>query len=173
MIEIPLSKTGKHAGKYVAIVDDCDADLAEFNWSAVIDKKVVYAQRTIYSKGEKRKAQSLHRAIFERTQDGEPLKEGELVDHRDGDGLNNQRYNLRKTDKKGNCANRGINSNNSSGFKGVTKKGNKWQAQITYNNKNHNLGYFDDPLEAHKAYCEAGERLHQEFFNSGVKRNET
>ncbi len=49
MITIPLSKQGKNKGKYEAIVDDVDADLARLNWSCDI-KSTIYAIRIVNKK---------------------------------------------------------------------------------------------------------------------------
>jgi hypothetical protein len=43
----------------------------------------------------------------------------------------------------------------------------RWLAQIQFNWKNHFLGYFDTPEEAHKAYCAAAVRFAGEFANFG------
>ena len=66
---------------YIALVDDEDYDvLSQFNWSVKIKKYTCYAQ------GWNRK--SMHRMIMRCPDNME-------VDHRDGDGLNNQKHNLK------------------------------------------------------------------------------
>lgn len=51
VIHIPLSKQGKHKGKYITIVDDCDSDLAELRWSVLASQYCTsYATRKV--KGE-------------------------------------------------------------------------------------------------------------------------
>lgn len=87
------------------------------------------------------------------------------VDHKDNDASNNRWSNLREATNAQNCFNQGKRSVNSSGFKGVTlfKRDRVWTAQITVSGKNHYLGRFQTPEEAHAAYCEAAERLHGEF----------
>jgi len=54
---------------------------------------------------------------------------------------------------------------NNSGYKGVYFhcKTNKYIAQIQKHQKRYNLGYFDSPKEAYKAYCKAAKKLHGEF----------
>lgn len=88
-----------------------------------------------------------------------------LVDHIDGNRLNNRRYNLRTCDNHGNCRNRGKSKNNQSGYKGVflRKKTGTWICSITKNRKKVFLGDFKTKEEAALAYNEAAIRLHGEF----------
>ena len=93
-------------------------------------------------------------------------KEGEIVDHIDGDTLNNRRYNLRITDFKGNARNHGLNKNNTSGYKGVSleqSKSSRWRAYITVNWKHITLGSYATKEEAAKAYNEAAVKYFGEF----------
>jgi hypothetical protein len=88
------------------------------------------------------------------------------VDHKDGDGLNNRRRNLRISDENGNNQNRGPSCNNKSGYKGVCKSGKnpkKYQAVVDYLGKKIWLGYFDDPKKAAYAYDDKIRELHGEF----------
>ena len=66
-----------------------------------------------------------------------------IVDHRDGNKLNCQRYNLRPTDIKGNSRNKLCRS--SSGKTGVhwDKRHNKWEAAIKINGKKIHLGWYN------------------------------
>lgn len=129
----------------VALVDPIDADLAQFKWSISNG----YAMR-------KRCTVVLHRIILER-KINRCLLPGELVDHIDGDRLNNRRSNLRVATQSQNQFNRSKPRNNTSGFKGVSwKKSHKsWQAIIKVHGKHIHLGYFDIPEEAHAAYMKA------------------
>ncbi len=67
----------------------------------------------------------MHRLLY----DGEPAPR---VDHRDGDGLNNRRANLRGATNKQNAQSSGVSSmpNKTSLFKGVQKFGDRWKANI-------------------------------------------
>lgn len=84
-----------------------------------------------------------------------------LVDHRDGDGLNNRYDNLRFADAGLNAANlKGLRTNNTSGVTGVTwwKTGGYWVARITIWRRVEHLGYFkrfEDAVAARKAAEEA------------------
>ena len=77
-----------------------------------------------------------------------------LVDHYDGDKQNNRLENLRWVTSQQNSMNRGIRTNNTSGFIGVSFRKSKWIAQITVN-KYRFLGYYDTAelaSEARKKY---------------------
>ena len=100
----------------------------------------------------------MHRAIM-----GEP-KELD-VDHRDGDGLNNRRANLRVATVLENQFNARRRKDNASGFKGVSwhRAAGKWYAHISLNRKRFHLGTFDTPEAAHAAYAAASAAFHGEF----------
>jgi hypothetical protein len=85
------------------------------------------------------------------------------VDHKDTDFTNNKISNLRLCTPAQNAWNRKRNSLNTSGFKGVTKKQNKFCARISCRNKRIHLGYFKTAEEAHEAYKKAALELHGEF----------
>lgn len=84
-----------------------------------------------------------------------------VIDHIDGDPLNNTFRNLRDVTQFGNMQNqRRPSRNNTSGYLGVRKKRNRWAATITTLGKVRNIGVFDTPEEAHAAYLEAKRTLH-------------
>jgi|WetSurMetagenome_2_1015567.scaffolds.fasta_scaffold388301_1 hypothetical protein len=86
----------------VAEIDECDGDLSKLSWCAVENKKgyQFYARRRL----EGNRQIGLHRLIFERVL-GRPLQRNEIVDHIDGNGLNNRRNNLRVIDHRQNMIN--------------------------------------------------------------------
>ncbi len=88
-----------------------------------------------------------------------------IIDHINGDSLDNRIVNLREADDFQSAWNKGKLVTNKSGYKGVSlkKKSGKWVAQISYRGKKMFLGYHDTPEEAHKAYCKAAVKLHGEF----------
>lgn len=90
---------------------------------------------------------------------------GMCVDHIDGNPLNNCKNNLRICTQAENQMNRGKTKNNKSGCKGVywAKQLKKWKSQITINNKQKHLGYYNCPIEAAKAYNSAALLYHKEF----------
>ena len=85
-----------------------------------------------------------------------------LIDHVDGNGLNNAWANLRECSHAENQQNRVKQANNRSGYLGVSwaKYQSKWQAQITVRGDHRHLGFFADPQEAHKAYLRAKSQIH-------------
>jgi hypothetical protein len=92
---------------------------------------------------------------------------GGEVDHIDTDRGNNVWTNLRDSTRRQNGSNVDIRSNNTSGFKGVSRCRAKWTAHITVNYQAMHLGVFDTKEEAHAAYVEAAKRLHGEFARFG------
>lgn len=150
---------------YEAIVSIEDADLADLNWNVIPDTDTQYASRGQVVDGKGTMFQ-MHRVILSRMLN-RPLERHELVDHRDGNGLNNQRYNLRVATPANNQANAKLRTDNTSGYKGVWKCGKKWVAQIQHKKKQYVLGYFDKPEDAYKAYCQKAKELNGEFANEG------
>lgn len=88
---------------------------------------------------------------------------GTVVDHRDCDGLNNTRANLRFATLAQNCQNVGLRSTNTSGYIGVTRYGDKWGSKIRCDGCRIHLGYFAVAEEAARAYDAAAIRLRGEF----------
>jgi len=153
---------------YEAIIDAVDVGLADVMWFAMPNSNTVYASRNEPLGNGKQTTVMLHRAILA-AKLGRDLRVDEHVDHIDGNGLNNTRANLRLATKAQNAANRGKQSNNTSGFKGVywNKHAGKWSAQIQVNGTSKHLGYYISKEAAYAAYCEAAEEYFGEFANSG------
>lgn len=141
---IPLTQ-----GK-VAIVDMSDYDwLSHWNWSAHRCDDKWYALRYIRLGKSDYGYLYMHRAILE-------APDSLQVDHRNRNGLDNRRENLRLATHSQNLWNRGDYINNTSGHKGVywSKEKGKFYARITVNGKVKNLGYFlllDDAANARDA----------------------
>lgn len=90
-----------------------------------------------------------------------------IIDHIDGNPLNNRIENLRVTDRSGNTRNRAINARNRTGYKGASKVGNSYLAKIGVGKKSLHLGSFTDAESAHKAYCQAADHYFGEFSCHG------
>lgn len=143
-----------------ALVDDADfAMLNQYKWYAHKDKNTFYAIRNGKMKnGKREKTIFMHREILK-------PKDTFEIDHRDMNGLNNQQKNLRECTSTENKRNRKIMKTNNSGFKGVSfhKQTKKWQANITFGNKQITLGRFLNKIEAYKAYVGACKKYHNKF----------
>lgn len=85
------------------------------------------------------------------------------LDHKDVNYRNNRWDNLRPATAAQNMANQGIRSNNTSGYKGVSRKRDKWQVSICINRNHMNIGTYATKEEAAKAYIEATNRLNGVF----------
>ncbi len=89
----------------------------------------------------------------------------EIVDHIDGNPLNNKIENLRAATPSQNSYNQRIYKTNTSGVKGVCwdKARNRWTTQISYNRKKRHLGYYEDFDEAVEVVDLARQLVHKEF----------
>ena len=157
--EIPLTKG------FVALVDDEDYErVAAFKWQALVCRHLVYGVRTVCNSG-KRSAVLLHRFVL-----GAPADK--QVDHRDMDGLNCQKSNLRLCSHSENLRNQPRRKNNLSGFKGVYPDNNRgrWRASIQVNKKIIHLGTFDRAEDAAEAYRVAAHKYHGDFAYSSDTR---
>ena len=141
---------------YEAVIDVADVLLvASWNWAAIVKRNAVYAVRTETS-GSKAQAIYMHRLLA-----NDP--DGLQVDHGDGNGLNNRRYNLRPATTSQNAQNRCKSARNTSGYKGVHRARGKWRARIVIDGVARSLGHHDTPEDAHKAYCAASAEIHGQF----------
>lgn len=163
----------------IALVDNKDYSfLSKWKWSAVKSKKGTthYAHRNSKisdnTAQKKRKSILMHRVLM-------AVNDPKIqVDHKDHNGLNNQRKNIRVCTNTQNQYNRrgkgvskylGVNAS-SSGKKvidGVITY-TKWKANILVNGKDNYLGHFNSEKEAAKAYNEAAQKYHGDFANLNI-----
>lgn len=85
------------------------------------------------------------------------------IDHINGNRADNRWVNLRPATQAQNGGNARRSSANTTGLKGVSKWGNRWQAGITQNYKRRHLGLFDTPEAAHAAYMRAAKKQFGKF----------
>jgi hypothetical protein len=143
---IPLGGRG-----LFAIVDAADyEELSRYKWYASGHGRNIYA--FCYKKGRR---VCMHRMIMR-------APKGRLVDHIDGNGLNNRRNNLRFCTPGQNQANQKPRGG-SSQYVGVCRLYGKWQAGINYRGKYLYLGRFDDEIEAAKTRDRKAYELHGEY----------
>ena len=93
------------------------------------------------------------------------VPQGQIVDHKDLNGHNNLRSNLRAATKAQNNYNRGPHRNSQTGIKGVfyCKQTGKWRVQVKRGDTRLNVGRFATIEEAKEAYNKAAKELHGEF----------
>ncbi len=141
-------------GKF-AIVDDEVFDLLnQYRWCVRHDRSGNwYAVRKEGGKNIR-----MHRKILN-------PQPGFDTDHKNGNGLDNRKENLRQATRSMNIANSVISSKNTSGFKGVYWSSNrgKWRARICKDYKKYCAGFFDNPILASKAYAKKAKELFGEF----------
>jgi hypothetical protein len=153
-------------------VDDEDFErVNQYNWSYSNMSGNQYALRSVTKDDGKRTSQLLHRFIMGE----ENIPKGMLIDHKDGDGLDNRRSNLRVATHTQNIINtkRPRKDIKSSKYKGVhwDKERNKWASHVVVNKKRIYLGRFDSEKEAGLAYDIASEKHHGEFAsNNGLMK---
>ncbi len=128
-----------------ALVDDDDyEELNQYKWHACKCKNTFYVNRTVSI--PTKETISMHRFITN-------AQKGQLVDHINGDGLDNRRANLRICTRSENGQN--ISSvSGKSRFKGVYfhKKNRNWVAEYRKNGKKYHLGCFTNEDDAARAY---------------------
>lgn len=141
--------------------DDEDAALVSgYTWAASCSKEgnPWYASAYVPGTWRRRKTILMHRLIL-------GARPGERVDHRDGNGLNNRRSNLRQATNSQNRMNSRPDSTNTSGVRGVCfhRQSGKWRAFIEFQGKRRQLGSFNAREEAVVARSEEERRLFGEF----------
>ena len=146
MKEIPLTQ-----GKVTIVDDDMFEYLNQWKW---------HLSRFGYAVRKPKEQIYMHRFIMK------PDK-GFFTDHINGDKLDNRKDNLRICTTSENMMNRGKQSNNTSGYKGVfwSIPAKRWRAQIVVMRKAIHLGLFDTPEEAYKEYKKAEKKLFGEFVH--------
>lgn len=144
-------------GGYIAMVDDEDYDtLNKYNW-----------HRSHYGYAERREGGiiKMHKQIL-----GFPELE---TDHIDGNGLNNQKSNLRICSHADNMRNQKKKKCGLSRYKGVSlnhkwNKTNNYRVSIMKNYKRYHIGYFKTEKEAAVAYNDAAIKYFGEFARLNI-----
>lgn len=142
-----------------AVIDAADIHLVEgLKWYAEIRKTVTYV-KTNKKRSGRQFTRRLHRVIM-------AAPKGIEVDHKDGDGLNNRRTNLRFATRSQSIINRSCGKAGRELPRGVqrAKSGLKFQAKIVVGGQSRWLGTFTTSIAASEAYERAAERFHGEFM---------
>jgi len=150
-MKIPLSQ-----GKF-ALIDPEDYELVKnHTWCLSSNGYAVTNIRDAETK--KYKQVKMHRLIF-------GAERGQMIDHKNGNKLDNRRENLRPVTMSQNCQNKLPKTGHK--YKGVLalkiKKGVRWVARIKANGKNILIGRFLTEEEAAQAYNEKAIELFGEF----------
>lgn len=152
-----MKKIKLNNGMFALIDDEDFLEVAKHKWHF---DNGGYARCQMKIGIRKQRPLLMHRLIMR------PEK-GLEVDHIDGNKLNNQKSNLRICRRFQNSANRKLSKNNTSGYKGVTRQGKKWIAQIGCLWKHTSIGSFDTAEEAARAY----DRVARDKFGKYARTN--
>lgn len=147
-------------GEQEVIIDSEDWDKVKlFKWHAVKGHSGNIYIKSHLKKGSKVKVTPLHRFILDCNYSNC------VVDHKNGNSLDNRKRNLRICTSAQNSRNRKLNCDNTSGFKGVVmhKQKQKYMAQIGVDGKNIFLGYHETKEDAARKYNIAAKKYHGKF----------
>lgn len=157
-----MSKTN---GECTVYFDESDYDLiSKYKWAVNGRPDHLYVQSTKYYGKRKYGAIRCEITLMHRLLMGMEKFSG-IVDHIDGNGLNNKRENLRIVTHQQNMCNRKADKMGASGLKGVywVKNIKKWEARISHNKKQVIGGYFLTKKEAAIKYNELATQYHGNY----------
>jgi hypothetical protein len=163
----PFRKIPLGEGRFTLVDPALFYQLNIFQWYADGKSEKIYAVRNIISANENSRTMRLHREIMN-------VPPGILVDHRNGNTLDNRRTNLRlATCSQNSCNRQKTKSKTSSRFIGVSFDKHKvvWTAYISFHRKRIWLGCFKTEIEAAKAHDEAAKKHHGEFARLNFPEN--
>ncbi|MGA2916103.1 MAG: AP2 domain-containing protein [Sedimentisphaerales bacterium] len=154
--EARLGETNLAAAKFAKVDPEDYPELSKYPWQLVesgMGKGVLYAGCV-----DGWKILYMHRVIMKGP-------EGKVIDHRNRNGLDNTKRNLRIATHSQNSFNRPTGKSGSSRYRGVCyrKRGKKWEASIFYNGTYKYLGRFENEEDAARAHDEAAKIYHGEF----------
>lgn len=143
-------------GLFIVNFDKKDhSTIIQYNWHIQHSGRSIYPLTNIWKNG-KRTVIRMHMLIYPNL----------LVDHVDGNGLDNRRKNLRIATKQENNRNtRKRLDGKTSKYKGVCKHNNGFTAQISINAKRIYLGYFKNEIDAAICYNKAAIKNFGKFAN--------
>jgi hypothetical protein len=149
-------------GEYTIVDQDIYYKYRHSKWFLIGNKTNYYAACSVKNGVGETRTKRLHRIIMN-------APDGLLVDHRNRKSLDNRIANLRMATHSENSCNRTKMGNSTSQYKGVyceKRRGREqWRANIRFKGKRIFLGYFDNQIDAAKAYDEAAKKYHGAFAN--------
>ncbi len=148
---IPLTR-----GKVSIVSPEDHASLAKVNWHLSGPAEAGYAARE-----ENKRCIKMHRVIVD-------CPDGYVVDHINGNTLDNRRENLRICKAKDNSRNARAGKNSSSGIRGVSwnRQHHKWRTRIIVDGECHELGMFSDSKRAALVYNIAARHYYNNFVRA-------
>lgn len=164
--EKKIEKENKHLSKIITKNDDNIAFIkaSNSNNEILVDEESWHLLNKcpwiVCEKGYAKSKSYMHRIIIN-------AKSDEKVDHINRNKLDNRRENLRISTSAQNNHNRTKSPNATSKYYGVClrKSIKKWETYVTHNKKKHSCGYFDDEIQAAKAYNKKAIELYGEYAN--------
>lgn len=150
--------TASHPNTHTLIdISDIKILTIENNFNAINSHHIKYCIRT----GANKKL--LHRLLLDPPSDM-------VIDHINGNALDNRRENIRVCTISENLKNRKMASHNKSGFKGVylDDRKKKYRAVIYSNKKKYSLGSYNTKVEAALAYDLAAIKMHGQFARTNA-----
>lgn len=167
MREIPLSSK-KYPGLVALVDDERYEEVAAHNWHPwkAPTHSTLYARTNVRRADGSKTVVYMHRFLFSSL--------GAMLDHRNNNGLDNRQENIRPADHSQNKCNRGPQSNNTSGYKGVSwqRSSKKWMAKIHVGSQKKYLGLFSEAAAAARAYDDAALKLHGEFASLNFPKDQ-
>ena len=158
-----IALVGKAGNGLFVEIDDIDSHLADMSWSVRKSDSCQYAKAWVDSR-----VVCMHTLIM-------PKRVGYVIDHIDGNGLNNRRENLRYATSSQNSANARLSKKNTSGVKGLSLKNSKgylyWSAKIRNGGvRLEKLFYIHEKQDAITWLRDTREKLHGDFANHGINK---
>jgi hypothetical protein len=154
---ILTDKEGYVTGESLIDIEDL-ALVSGIKWTTSLEKHHRYATGNIKI-GKNYKGIKMHRLIL-----GVSDKSVK-IDHKNHNTLDNRKENLRISSNAQNMHNMTFTRNSTSGIKGITKKGNRWECRIQLNGKRIQIGCFSSIEEALEARLKMENALYGEYAN--------